>query len=78
MAINSGPAVGAESVTPADGSNIEETRGLYIGTTGNLKVDMANGDTVTFNNISAGVIHPLRVVRVYSTGTTASDIVAVR
>jgi len=72
------PAESAFSITPADDSDLSHvTRGLYVGTSGDVKVDMANGDTVTFNSMSAGVVHWLRVKRVYSTGTTASDIVGV-
>lgn len=31
----------------------------------------------TFNNLVAGVVHPLRAKRVYATGTDATDIVGV-
>ena len=73
---NTSPASGAADVTPNDSSNIPPTRGLYAGTTGTLKVDLINGDTVTFTAIAAGVVHPLQVVRVYATGTDADNIVA--
>jgi hypothetical protein len=75
---NAGPAFEAEAVVPADDGNLDETRGLYIGGAGDLKVDMASGDTVTFTGIAGGVVHPLRVVRVYDTGTTATNILALR
>ena len=79
MAINSGPAVGAEEVdvSAADDTLDQESRGIYVGTSGDLKVDMADGSTVTFTSLAAGVIHPLRVVKVYMTGTTAGSIIAV-
>jgi len=74
----SAPADNAASVTPHDSNDLSiVTRGIYVGTSGDLKVDLSGGDTVTFANIAAGVIHPLRVQRVYSTGTTATDIVGV-
>lgn len=49
---------------------------LYVGTSGNLKVRTAGGDDVTFNNIQNGSFLPINVVRVFSTGTTATNIVA--
>jgi hypothetical protein len=49
---------------------------LYVGTSGNLKVRTAGGDDVTFNNIQSGSFLPINVVRVFSTGTTATNIVA--
>jgi hypothetical protein len=74
----SGPATDAEAVTPNDGADITDvSRGLYVGTTGNVKVTMSSGDVVTFNSMAAGIIHPIRVKRVWSTGTTAGNIVAV-
>lgn len=67
----------AFSITPADGADITyTTRGLYVGVSGNVKVDLDGGSTaVTLVGLAAGVVHPLRVTRVYSTDTTATDIV---
>jgi hypothetical protein len=74
---NTSPASGAAAVTtPSDDSNIAPTRGVYVGTTGTLKVMMINGDVVTFSSIAAGVVHPLQIVRIYETGTNADNIVA--
>ena len=75
---NLNPAAGAESVTPSDSANIEPTRGVYVGASGDLRVLMINGDDVTFTSLSGGIVHPLQVVRVYSTSTTATGIVALR
>jgi hypothetical protein len=66
---------GAFNVTPSDTGTIRETKALYIGTSGDLKVDMADGSTVTFSSIGVG-FHELSVKRVYATGTTATNIVA--
>lgn len=72
------PALGAFDVTPNNSADLAiVTRGVYVGVTGNLKVDMANGDTVTFVGLAAGVIHPIRAQRIYATGTTATSIVGV-
>jgi hypothetical protein len=52
------------------------TRGLYVGTAGDVRV-LGELDTVavTLPNLAAGIWHPMRVLRVYATGTTATDIV---
>jgi len=69
------PAGGAFAVTPADGTNIYATA-LYVGVGGDIKVDMENGDSaVTFVGVPTGAVLPIRVRRVYSTDTTATDIV---
>ena len=69
-------AFDAAAVTPADDGALRPTRGLYIGGAGDVKVDMTLGNTVTFAGLLAGTILPIQVVRVYSTDTTATDIVA--
>lgn len=69
-------AYDAVAVTPADGTTIPVTRALYIGTSGNLAVIMAEGTAaVTFTNVPAGIF-PIQVQKVMSTNTTASNIVA--
>lgn len=72
------PAGKAEAITPADGTYIEPTRGVYVGTGGDLKVIMLDGTAITFTAITAGIIHPIQCVLIYDTGTTASNIVALR
>lgn len=53
---------------------------LYVGVSGDVKVDMVSGDTVTYKALAAGVVHPIYVKKVYSTtnGTSATDILIVR
>lgn len=65
------------AVTASDATIIPVTRGLYIGTTGNLNVVFADGSgsAVLLSNVPVGVL-PIQVVQVYSTSTTASNIVA--
>lgn len=70
------PAYDMASVTTSDSSEIDPTRGLYIGGAGNIKVDTAAGTTVTLNSAAAGSVLPIRVKKVYATGTTATNIVA--
>lgn len=66
----------AFDITPNDSTDLtHNTRGIYCGGGGNLKVDMVGGGTVTFTSIAGGVIHPIQVKRVYSTGTGATSII---
>ncbi len=70
----------AVAVTPNNSTDLATfpTRGIYVGVSGNIKVDMAGtGTAIILKNLAAGVVHPLAVKRVYSTDTTATDIVAV-
>ena len=72
-------ALGAVAVTPIDTVDLATvpTKGLYVGVAGNVKVDMADGTTVTFTALSSGMIHPISCKRVYDAGTTATSILAV-
>lgn len=70
------PARGAFEITPSDTVNLPRiTRGIYVGGAGNIHVLMENGSDATFNSVSAGAVYPLCVVKVYSTGTTATNMV---
>lgn len=72
------PVESGFSVTPNDSTDLAHpTRGIYVGGTGNLSVILRGGDTVTFQNLVAGIIHPIQASRIRSTGTTATGIIAV-
>ena len=49
---------------------------LYVGTGGTLKVTTSGNDIVTFTNIQDGTFFPINVLKVFSTGTTSSNIIA--
>ena len=73
------PADRAIAITPSDTADLAALpRALYIGTGGAVKITTKGGDTVTLANVPAGTVLPVRAARVWSTGTTASDIVALR
>lgn len=69
------PAARGTSVTPSDSTDLPTTRGLWVGTGGTLVVTMLGAD-VTFTNVPTGMLLPLQVQKVKSTGTTCSGIVA--
>ena len=73
------PAVNAVDITPSDAAPLAfATRAIYVGTTGNLRVQMVSGDIVTLNSVQAGAFYPLRVGQVMATGTTAAGLVGLR
>lgn len=76
-------AVNGFSVTPHDSTNFAiwtdsglTSRALWIGVTGDVAVVFANDAAVTFKNVPVGFLDVM-AKRVNSTGTTASQIVAV-
>ena len=71
------PAAYAVAVTPDDDTDLTTyARSLYVGTGGNVRVITSGGNTVTFTSVPNGSVLPVRVKRVLSTSTTASNIVA--
>lgn len=72
----SAPKGGAFDVTPHDTNDLAiGATAVYVGGAGDMKVDTSLGQTVTFVGLGTGVILPVRVSRIYSTGTTATDII---
>lgn len=67
----------ALSVVPSDTVDLSKgvSRGLYIGGTGNIAVILSSGTQITLNSIPVGFTN-LSVSRVLSTGTSATNIVA--
>jgi hypothetical protein len=65
----------AVGVTTSDVTVIPVTRSLYIGVSGDLAVRMSEGSTITFKNVPVGIF-PIQVDQVLSTGTNASQIIA--
>ena len=64
----------AEAYQIYDGN--QEGAVLYIGTAGNLKVTTAGGDEITFQGVNTGTFFPVNVVKVFATGTSADNIIA--
>lgn len=68
---------GAVAVTPSDSVKLTYPSVVYVGAIGNVKVTTAQGDDVTFTGVPAGFVIPVQVIKVWSTGTTASSLVAI-
>jgi hypothetical protein len=75
MSVNVSPITGAFAITPNDSTDLSEiTLSLWVSVAGAVKVTMYDGSVVTYANLTAGR-HPLRVKRVWSTGTAATGLV---
>jgi hypothetical protein len=73
--LTSPPEHGLE-IQPSDVEELPEvTRALYVGGAGALSVRMKAGEMLTFSNVQAGSLLPLRLAQVRATGTTATGLV---
>jgi hypothetical protein len=72
-----GPIMRFEPTVPDDNADLPlgATRGIYIGAQGTVSVMDRHGNVVDLLSM-AGQYHPISVVRVMATGTTASHILA--
>lgn len=70
----------AFSITPNDSADLPNIAVVYVGgfgTTGAVKVTTAQGTDVTFLGVPAGAVLPVQVRRVWSTGTTATNLLGI-
>ncbi|OQC36723.1 MAG: hypothetical protein BWX64_02076 [Acidobacteria bacterium ADurb.Bin051] len=64
-------------VTKSDSAELAAvSRALYVGGAGDLRVRTAGGNDLLFKAVPAGTLLPIRADMVFSTNTTATDIVA--
>jgi hypothetical protein len=68
---------GATTVSKSDTVNLPTPSVIYVGGAGNVKVTTAQGDEVTFSSIPSGQVIPVQVIRVWNTGTTATDLLRI-
>jgi hypothetical protein len=70
------PASGLLPVTPDDGADLQTaSRALNVAQSGFVRITTVEGQTASVH-IAAGIAFPVRVTRVWQTGTTATGIVA--
>jgi hypothetical protein len=74
-----GPGTRLAAVTASDTVDIAEvTRGLIVATAGSYKLLLVDDTTEIATYLAAGIVHPFRVKRVFSTSAAStSGIVAV-
>ena len=68
---------GAATFSNSDTVNLESPSVIYVGGAGNVKVTTAQGDEVTFIGLQMGSVIPVQVIRVWSTGTTATNLLRI-
>jgi hypothetical protein len=70
----------AGAVTPSDTADLQYVaNGLYVGGLGNVHISNEDGTEATFIAAVAGQLlaqRPMRIRRVWATGTTATNLVA--
>jgi len=69
----------AKGIVKNDNSDVSDIAfTMYVGTGGHLKVDTFDGQTIVLKNVPSGsYIDWIKIKRIYSKGTSASDIVAI-
>jgi len=71
------PAEGFAAISLSDSGSLPfTTRGIYVGVAGDVVAVNSAGTAVTFKNAVAGSVLRIMAVRVNSTGTTATNLVA--
>jgi hypothetical protein len=71
------PVTNAAAVTPHDTNELGYvTRAIYVGATGDVKVAMQDSGEVTFLDVPTGAVLPVRVKKVFATGTNATNLIA--
>lgn len=68
----------AAAVTASDVTVLSGVVGLFVGGAGNVAVVTARGTTVAFTGVAAGSTLWLSVTKVKATGTTATNITALK
>lgn len=58
-------------------SNPNDGALIYVGTGGDVRVQLLGGGDVLLKNVNSGQFLPLKVTRVFATNTTATDLVAI-
>ena len=68
---------GATTFVASDTVNLQTPSVIYVGGTGSVKVTTAQGDETTFVGVLAGTVLPVQVIRVWVTGTNATNMLRV-
>jgi hypothetical protein len=71
-------AASAAAVTPSDSVDLANaaTKGVYVGVSGDVKIDLVTGGTaIVFKAAPVGLLR-VQAKRVYATGSTATNMVA--
>ena len=69
-------AVFAGGVTPDDATELDFFA-IYVGTTGDVSVELKDGTSITFKNVPVGIL-PVQGIGINNTGTSATDMIWLR
>lgn len=75
----SDPSGNCQAVNLASDTTGITTRGIYVGGTGDVKIDDASGNNgVVFKSVPTGTVLPVMATKIYATsnGTSATNLVA--
>lgn len=73
------PATSLIAITKSDSTDLTGVRAVYVGGAGDLALRGVNDESaVTLSSVPAGTWIPVRVDRVMSTNTTATNIVGLK
>ena len=67
----------AFAITPNNSADLANVAVVYVGGSGNVLVTTAQGDDVIFSNLLAGTVIPVQVMKVWSTSTTATNLIGI-
>lgn len=67
------PGIGGFAVT-LDALMTQPTRAIWVGGSGNLSVQFIDGTTGTLVGVFGGTLLPIRVNKILSSGTTATNL----
>lgn len=71
------PAVDGAAITPSDTVDFANVaRGVYVGVSGDVVIVTPTGSVLTFKNAAQGSVLAICTMRINSTGTTATNLVA--
>jgi len=77
------PAASAKTITPNDSTYFSKpVSAIYVGTGGNIAVvheqdtDGTRDTVIVYKNVPSGFYLQARIVKVYATNTTATDLIA--
>ena len=71
-------ATAAVAVVASDVTVLDTTKAIYVGGGGNVSVTMVGGGDAIFIAVPVGTTLPIQVTKVKATGTTATNLLALR
>lgn len=65
----------ATAITPNDSADLPQSGIVYVGGAGDVKITTLAGNDIVFYGLTAGSTVPVRAKKVFSTGTSATNLV---